>query len=899
MTRPSVVAATWLAAGLAPFTPAPAAGQQGPLASVRPAARLDSGGSPGAVPNETAVAVRVRQDVPRVDGRLDDAAWTLASVLGDFVQRDPDEGQPATQRTEARVLYTDDAIYVGVRAFDTEAARVVGHLTRRDQDSPSDWIGVGIASYNDKRTAFVFYVNPAGVKRDLYYFNDTQSDASWDAVWDVATSMDGEGWIAEFRIPFSQLRFAPADSHTFGFQVLRSLSRRNEVSHWHLVPRNASGQVSLWGELTGLQGLRPPRRLEVLPYSVARLERTRPNAANPFNDGRTLFGSGGADVKYGLTSNITLDMAINPDFGQVEQDPAFVNLSAFEQFQSERRPFFTEGVNIFSSPLGSGSGGSEQLFYSRRIGRSPQGWADPQGGYAEQVTSTTILGAAKLSGRMPSGWTVGLLAALTSEEEAEIQTGASQRLAATVEPRTTYLVGRLARDLRQGHTVIGVFGTALRRDLPASMDWLRDGAYSGALDVNHRFRSGRYRFAGRLSASHVRGSTEAITATQLSPARAFQRPDNDYRDVDSSATSLTGYAAAASLNDEDGSWRWSLGYDGRSPEFEVNDMGFVREVDYHQQWSWLQRRWMTPGKVFRRMFVNLNQWTRYTYGGDRLSAGGNVNANWQFLNYWGGYAGIEQDIEGLNRNELRGGPMIRRPPSTNLWYGAYSDSRKRLSVEAGGWGFQQRDNDSRGWGVYQYLRFRPTTSVELSVGPNFDRSHDDWLYLATVTTPSGTEYVLSETDFSTIRASLRANLTFSPTLTLQAYVEPFYSTVRRTTFKLLADPRAATYAGRFAILADSRVQRDPQTNEVALDVDGDASFETNVGNPDFAYTSLRSNVVLRWEYRPGSTVFLVWQQGREAVGADGRFRMRDVGSNIVDARPSNVFLVKVNYWLSL
>jgi hypothetical protein len=845
-------------------------------------------------------AVRAQPQAIRLDGQLDEPAWAEAPALGDFIQRDPDEGRPATQRTEVRVLYTDDAIYVGVRAYDTEPDRIVGRLTRRDEDSPSDWIIIGIDSYHDRRTGFAFFVNPAGVKRDIYLFNDTDSDDSWDAVWDVATARDAEGWSAEFRIPFSQLRFASAESHTFGFQVHRKITRNNETSMWRLVPKNAAGEVSLWGELSGFEGLRPPRRLEVLPYTVGKLERSRPDPGNPFNDGRAGTASLGADIKYGLTSNLTLDVALNPDFGQVEQDPAFVNLSAFEQFQSERRPFFTEGVGIFRFPilLGDGDGANEQLFYSRRIGRSPQGAADPRGGYAERIQSTTILGAAKLSGRTPGGWTLGLLGAVTAREEAQVQDSTGRLLSDVVEPRTTYLVGRVARDMRQGHTVVGLFGTAMHRSLPDELTWLRSDAFAGALDLNHRFGNGRYRIRGWFAASHVRGSTDAILAAQLSSARYFQRPDNDYREVDSSRTSLTGFASQLSLGDETGNWRWSVGYDTRSPEFEVNDMGFQREADYFQQYAWAQRRWLTPGRVFRRFHVNFNQWAGWDYGGTRTFTGGNVNGNWQFLNYWGGYAGINRNLEGWNRAELRGGPMIRRPGGFSGWSGLYSDGRKPLQGELNGWFFNQDQNDSRNWGLATWMAWRPSSSVQLSLGPWYDFVHDDWKYLATADLASGAEYLLGELNQSTVGAGLRANVTFRPTLTLQAYVAPFHAAVRYVGFKRLADPSGERYVDRFEQLTGERAQRD-SAGALTADLDGDGERETDVGNPDFAYTSLRSNVVLRWEYRPGSTVFVVWQQGREAVGPDGRFRLGDVGSNIAGARPSNVFLVKVNYWLSL
>ncbi len=868
---------------------------QAQLAAGAPAARSDS------LPRDAAaIAVRARPSAPHVDGRLDDPTWATAPVLTDFLQREPNEGQIATQRTEVRVLYTDDAIYVGVRAFDSEPHGIVGQLTRRDQDSPSDWIAIGFDSYHDRRTAFAFFVNPAGVKRDVYLFNDTDSDDSWDAVWDVATTRDAEGWTAEFRIPFSQLRFARSDSHTFGFQVQRKINRTNELSMWRLVPRNAAGQVSLWGELTGLEGVRPPRRLEILPYSVARGERARPQPANPFNDGREMSASAGADIKYGVTSNLTLDVTINPDFGQVDADPAYVNLSAFEQFLPERRPFFTEGVNIFRFPilLGDGDGANEQLFYSRRVGRSPHGDADPKGGYAERIPNTTILGAAKLSGHTPGGWTIGLLGALTAEEEARVQDSLGQRSQEIVEPRTTYLVGRLAHDYRRGRTVIGLFSTAMHRRLTPGMEWLRSDAYTLGLDFNHRFLGDGYRLRGWVVGSHVRGSTDAIAGTQRSSARLFQRPDNDYRDVDSTATTLTGFASQLSVGKESGNWRWSVGYDTRSPEFEVNDMGFMRQADYLQQFGWLSHRWLRPGRVFRRAQINLNQWMGWNYGGERIFAGGNVNANWQFANYWGGNVGVNRNLGGLNVSEMRGGPAITSPGAINGWGGFWSDFRKPLQGELFGWFWDQEENDSRSWGFSPSLTWRPSGRVELSASPSYDFSHDDWKYLATATVAGATQYVLGEMNQSTVAMGFRANFTFRPTLTLQVYAAPFYSTVEYVGFKRLTNPRAARYADRFQRFGAQQVLRDADGN-VAIDVDGDAAGDVDLGHPDFAYTSLRSNVVLRWEYRPGSTIFVVWQQGREAIGSDGRFRLRGFGSNIVDARPDNVFLVKFNYWLSL
>jgi hypothetical protein len=846
-----------------------------------------------------ATAVRAHPAAPRLDGRLDDPAWAQAPVLTDFTQRDPNEGQPASERTEVRVVFSDDALYLGVRAFDSQADRIAAPLARRDEDPPSDWIYVAIDSYHDRRTAFIFGVNPAGVKRDIYVYNDTNEDESWDAVWDVAVSRDGQGWTAEFRIPFSQLRFT-RDASVFGFNVARRINRNNEFNMWRLIPKGSPGNVSLYGDLEGIAGIRPPRRLEVLPYTVARGARGAAEAGNPFRTGAEQSATMGADLKYGVTSNMTLDLTINPDFGQVEADPSVVNLTAFETFYPERRPFFTEGVNIFRFPLslGDGNGANEQLFYSRRIGRRPQGFADPRGGYAAGIENTTILGAAKLSGRLASGWTVGLLSAVTAEERAEVRDSIGATHFDVVEPATRYFVGRLSRDWREGRTVLGIFGTVMNRHLPERLDYLRGQAYTAGLDWNHRFLGDRYRFRGWVVGSQVRGSTEAITRTQRSSARLFQRPDNDYEEVDTTATSLSGFAAQATIGKENGNWRFSTGFDTRSPGFEVNDMGYMRQADYFQQFVWVGRRWLQPGRVFRRVNINFNQWAGWNYGGDRLFTGGNVNSNWQFLSYWGAFAGVNRNFGGLSPTQLRGGPGLLTPGKWNGWGGIYSDSRKPLRFETGGWYFNQDENDSWGGGVWTWLAWRPSGRIDLSISPSVDWNRDDWQYLTTAEALGTTQYVFGDLEQTTLAMGLRANVTFTPNLTLQLFAEPYYSAGRYVGFSRVSNPRGAHYTDRFERFADAQVLRDTDGN-VAIDLDGDAAGDMDLGNRDFSQVFLRSNVVVRWEYRPGSTLFLVWQQSRSGFSSQGNYRFGDATRGLLDARPENVFLVKVNYWLSL
>jgi hypothetical protein len=898
------------AACAALLAPPNAAGLQAPLQAIPPStvstppAPPDTSSSAATTtPPGVARAIRAQPAAPRVDGRLDDPAWAIAPAYSGFVQREPHEGRPSVERTEFRVVYTDEALYVGVRAYDSHPDAIVGQLTRRDQNSPSDEIIVTIDSYRDRRTAFDFWVNPVGVKVDLYRSNDTDEDQSWDAVWDVATTRDEGGWTAEYRIPFSQLRFPRAEQLTFGFNVCRQVLRLNELACWMPLPRSASGIVSLFGDLEGLEGIRPPRRLEILPYSVGRTARTVAEEGNPFRTGEEYGARAGTDVKVGIGSNLTLDATVNPDFGQVEADPAVLNLTAFETYFSERRPFFTEGVNIFRFPLslGDGDGANEQLFYSRRVGRAPQGSADvPAGGYGENIQQTTILAAGKLSGRLPSGWTIGLLGARTSEESARTEDSLGVRSTQVVEPASNYFVGRLARDFRNGRTMIGLFGTAMNRELPQSLDWLRSSAYSLGLDWSHRFRRDTYQFRGRLVGTRVLGSEAAMLRTQRSSARYFQRPDRDYGSaLDSTATSLNGYAGLAEFGKIGGGrWRFLTALELRSPGFEPNDAGYMRDVDQTTHVMWVGYREFRPGRVFQNYGINLNYWNAWDFGWDRYQTSGNINGNFTFRNYWGGYFGFEVSRGGHSNATLRGGPSFLRQSRVGGWGGFSSDERKRLRGEFNSsWGTTE---GTGGWylDLSPYLTWRPSGRMELSAGPGVNWNVDDAQWLGSATALGATRYLFGRLHQRTISATIRGNVTFTPTLSLQIWAQPFVTQGHYADVKQVADSRAARYADRFDVFGSDRLTRDSDGN-IAIDLDRNGSSDIDLGNPEFGYMAFRSNVVLRWEYRPGSTLFLVWQQSREDFGTDGTFRSGGAFRDLTRTRPENVFLVKLNYWFSL
>ena len=846
------------------------------------------------------IASAVRADLggPRLDGVLDDEVWQRAPIASDFLQRDPDEGEPATERTEVQVAYTDDALYVAVRAFDSQADQISAQLTRRDEYSPSDWIRVQIDSYHDRRTGFEFIVNPVGVKRDRYLYDDNNSDSSWDAVWDVATSIDSEGWTAEFRIPFSQLRFTKAEENVFGFNVMRIINRRNEEQYWKLRPKNASGVVSLFGDLVGIRGVEPRRRIEILPYTVLTEARSPSEAGNPFVTGQNFRGTMGADVNIGITSALTLTATFNPDFGQVEADAAEVNLSAFESFFREKRPFFNEGLDIFQWGV-TGSGGREQLFYTRRLGRSPQGSADSRGGFAERVTNTTILTAAKLSGKTPDGWTMGLLTTVTAAERASVLGGDGAEFSDLVEPQTNYFVGRLARDLRQGQTVLGFFGTAVNRGNLENLTFLRSSAYAGGFDLNHRFRNDTYSFEGRVSATRINGSTEAITAAQLSSSRYYQRPDADHLEFDSTLTSLSGHAAAFTFGKRGGgAWRWRVGANTRSPGYEVNDIGFQRQADRTNEWIWVNKRWLQPGRMFRRFSVNLNQWGNFNSNFERKNVGGNVNANWTFLNYWSGWAGVGYQAGGLATSALRGGPAFIRPGAWDTWFGIESDGRKAILLGADGFYFTQNESGVRSYNISQWVTWRPATNLEFRFSPGFSRNIDTWQYITQTDVLNNREFVFAEIHQSTASMTFRGNMTFTPDLSVQVYAEPFVSSGNYVGYSRVTDSRGATFADRLRTFADQDVTTD-ENGDVSLDFNGDGVSDLGIGNPNFTFASLRSNVVLRWEYMLGSTMFFVWQHGRSSFTNQGSFDVGRSLGNLFSSEQNNTFVVKLNYWFSL
>lgn len=864
-----------------------------------------------------------------LDGRLDDAAWRSAEIASDFVQQRPTPGAAATQRSEARVLLHAQALYVALRLFDSAPDSLLAPLGRRDYEGYGDWAHVIIDSFHDRRTGFHFAVNPAGTRRDAMISNDAEwnEDASWDAVWQVATARDSLGWSAEFRIPLTQLRFescrdsAPSrltmarsgpsgasgqsvgavsrvDRCVWGIQFMRDLARRNERTSWAPIAPDAGGYVSRFGTLAGIDGIRPPRRVELVPYSLAQATRTPPDRGNPFAERNAFGGALGADLGIGVTSTLALTATINPDFGQVEADPSEVNLSGFETFLRERRPFFIEGRDIFQYPLGDGFFfGEEQLFYSRRIGRAPQ-IEDPDGASAvDRPDATTILGAAKLSGKV-GAWSVGVLDAVTGAERARYVDGGGTRGTFTAEPLTNYAVARVFRDYADGRNALGAVATAVHRDLDSSTaGFLRSSAVSAGLDGRMRSESRNYSFGANLLGSYVRGTPEAMAETQRSSVHLFQRPDRGGRVLDTTRTSMAGLSAELRASKQGGGhWRW--GANGRvvTRGFEVNDLGFQLRSDVLSAAGWIGYTHFEPGRLARRWDVWSNHWAQWSFGGERERATANLFASAQFQNNWAAMGEVRREFSRLSTTTLRGGPAIYEQPNAWWWGRIVSDPRRVVSGELMTQGYAGGAGGGRRVALFPTVSIRPSARVELSLQPGIARTSNPAQYVETAAAAGDTSYVIGALRQTTTSLTARLDVTFTPALSLQLYAQPFVSAGDYRSLGEVRDARARRLTQRISGFAPGAVTTLPD-GMVRVDR-GDLRAPLELDNPDFTVRELRSNAVLRWEYRPGSALFLVWAQARDEDTDTPDFSVTRQARALWRSPATNVLLIKASYWIA-
>jgi hypothetical protein len=877
-----------------------------------------------------------------LDGRLDDDAWSKAIPVTSFTQIDPEEGKPASQRTEVRFVYDEDALYVGARMYDTAGpAGIVTRLVRRDADMESDWFQVVIDAYHDHLGRAFFQINPSGVKFDALGVGGSNPDPSWDPIWEAATRIDSAGWTAELRIPYSQLHFSRQEVQTWGLQIRRFIQRRNEQDQWAFWTKTEVGGPSRFGHLEGLRIAHVPQHLEAVPYVVGRSRHIRPSApGDPFNDGSLQDMRVGGDLKALLTSNFTLDATINPDFGQVEVDPASVNLSAFETFYAEKRPFFVAGSGIFDFGNAScyfcSNFSSVESFYSRRIGRSPQGagLARDAGTYADVPESATILGAAKITGRTATGTTVGLLNAVTRREMADVVDSTGSRFTREVEPLTNYFVGRATQDYRGGDLVVGGIATSVLRRLDdgALRDRLTRHAEALGADLVAQWDRKTYSLFATAEYSNIAGSPAAILRAQRSSARYYQRPDREFRHgaflsgfYDSSATSMSGLATYVRVAKDGGHLNWEAQVNARTPGFEVNDISFLSRAGYVQEIYNLSYNWTRPTSWYRNIAFIVGGQQQQNFEGLLTNRDVHFWVGGQTPQFWNWNGWVLRVPQSYDEALLRGGPVAVTPTLDIASANVTTDARRAVVLnlnpqfrhDAGG-GFRSQINGSARW--------KPASNVSLSVGPSWAFSRGAQQYVTSVADPTsaafyGRRYVLSDIVQKTLSMDTRLAVTFTPTSTLELYAQPFIATGAYSAFKELDAPRQvhkSVYGvdrgtlepGAYGTLIDANGDKvctpfaSPPAGGVPTEcyrIDPDAggpAVAFSIGNPDFNFRALRGNAVYRWEYKPGSTLFLVWTQSREDNAQNlGDFQLGRDRTALFAAHPDNIFLVKLSYWL--
>jgi hypothetical protein len=822
-----------------------------------------------------------------VDGVLSEAVWSDDLAVTQFAQREPDEGAPASERTEVRFAYDDEALYVGARMFDSQPPAIVARLGRRDSWIEADTFVLYLDPYRDGRSGVFFSVNAAGTLRDGILYNDDWDDDTWDGVWEGKARVDAQGWTLEMRIPYSQLRFRAGDAYRWGVNCRRYVGRKKEDDYLVFKPKKSSGFVSRFLELTGIQGVTPPRRATLLPYVTSKAAFTGHAAGDPFNDGSRLRGSVGGDAKFGLGTNLTLDATVNPDFGQVEVDPAVVNLGDVETFFDEKRPFFLEGSSLFQFGYGGASNyfgfnwPGPSFFYSRRIGRAPHG-SLPDNDFADVPEGTRILGAAKLTGKVGDRWSLGTLHALTSAESVQLSL-AGGRSQAPVEPAAYYGIARLQREFPENRHGLGLIATAVRRNLGdvRLRDQMDAQAYSFGVDGwSFLDDSKTWVVTGWAGLSQVRGSEARIADLQQDAQHYFQRPDATHVELDPHATSLSGSAGRFSVNKEKGSVVFNAAVGYIDPGFDTNDLGFVWRSDLINSHVWGGYRWTDPGRHTRSASVGLAAFRSYDFGGHKTWEGYFGQAEAQLLNYqWlGGW--LAYNPETLSNNRTRGGPLTTNPPGVEWDMYWRSDDRKACWVRLSGHGsdYAQRSNHFRGASVT--VEWRPISNLRVSLTPelNWNQEGAQWIGNyddAANTTTFGRRYVFARLDQKTFMAGLRLEWTFTPKLSLQVYAQPLLSSGRYTDFGELARPRSYEF-----------LRYQPGAAPVALP------------DPDFNFKSLRGSAVARWEFRPGSTLYAVWTQSRQDNESIGELQMGRSFSRLLDARPDNIFLLKIAFWLS-
>ena len=850
-------------------------------------------------------AMRVHQQIT-IDGLLSEPAWKKAPAITHFTERDPDEGAKPSLKTVVRVLYNNNALFIGARMYDNHPDSIVALLGRRDAHLKSDNFFVYLDPFNDQQTGFYFGLNAGGTLYDGTLFNDVDQDRSWDGIWKGKVHIDKKGWTVEMRIPYSQLRFHKEKNYVWGIDFKRSISRKNESDFLVYTPKNGNGFVSLFPELVGIHNIKPKQDFEILPYITSKASYLQHDAGNPFIHGSQYNYNVGADIKTSIASNLSLDATINPDFGQVEVDPAVVNLSDVETFFPEKRPFFIEGRNFFDFGLGGVSShmsfnwSSPTFFYSRRIGRKPQG-SVPVADYTNYPDATHIIGAAKITGQLDNNWNVGIMQSVTSVENARYSLN-NMIHSVKVAPLTYYGVASVQKQFNDAKQSIGILTTVTDRSFTTGYlpDQLNKSAIVTGIDGWSFLDNDKtWVVSGWTGMSHIDGSQSQMVIIETDPTHYLQRPEFGNNGVDSTATSLTGFAGRVMLSKQKGQFSLNTAFGFIDPHFDINDLGYMRpgnKINYHVSIGY---KWTEPTQWYRYLAINFAYATSYDFQGNHTGGGIMQFGHISFLNYywlhWNAYA---QPTYNVDNRLTRGGPLALGTPGISYGLNLGSDSRKEVVFSVGMHMYTYKSG-SHGVGYYSNVQFKPKSNLSINIGPHYSHNLANTQWVGAYADPMavatyGNRYVYAEMSQHSLSANMRMDWTFTPHLSLQLFAQPLVSSGNYYNYKFLQKPK--TYD--FLTFGQEGSTYNKKDNIADPDGNGPAK-PIQLDNPDYNYQSLRGNAVLRWEYRPGSRFYLVWTQTRSNDQNLGSFNINDAFSGLINDKPNNIFLLKFSYWFNV
>ncbi len=832
---------------------------------------------------------------PKIDGILNDKCWKEGIWSSGYKQFSPEEGAVPTAQTEIKILYDELNLYVAIRAYD-DPTKIDRQMGRRD-DFNGDIVGVTFDSYFDHRTGYEFDLTAAGVKLDLLLYNGGW-DTNWDAVWNGKTGLEDSAWVAEMQIPLSQLRFDNKDVQVWGMHAWRWINRNQEEDQWNLMPRDNSNFLHYFGEIHGIRGISTSRKIELSPFSLAKLSTSNKESGNPYATGKETNFNAGLDGKIGIASNFTVDFTVNPDFGQVEADPAELNISVFETRFNEKRPFFLEGNNIFKF-----NSGDNLLFYSRRIGHVP-GYTPEldDTSYMKSPESTTILGAVKLTGKTKKGLSVGIIESVTQKEKLDFMQG-NEESRLTAEPLSDYFVARVQQDFNKGNTVLGGILTSASRFMKENYikETFSKEAVTGGLDFEHHWKQRTYftSFSGFFS--YISGTEAAMLSLQESSSRYFQRPDADNVHVDSLRNYLSGTGGTFKIGKEgNGRWRYYENINWLSPGIELNDLGFSTTADQVDQTSTIEYIENKPNGIFREYGINMSQTNVWNSAFEYIASEGDLGFYMVFKNKWRFSGGFLRHTAMLDTRLLRGGPAMKIKGFWHNNYNLSTDGSKKFGIYLNYHYHIYDDKISKYSNISQGFFFKPWNSLQLSTDVNYDYNINGFQYVETDGYgTSDKPYALATLKRKTLGLTIRIDFSITPEFTIQYYGNPYVSLGRYYDFKHILNSVAENFDNQFILLKDNQLSYNPADEKYNVFLNGSAQPDYTIANPDFNYMEFRSNLVARWEFKPGSALYLVWTQGRFGDSGNSDNSVSENVGKIFSIFPSNVFLVKLNYWFSI